>query len=499
MGKTMESKKTDLIFIICFLVVCLVPLLFMPVFGNQAPVGNEPEPKEPSLKTTDGKVNTNIMQDAGDYFSKKFAFRQELINTGDLIKGKVFGVSAQSGVIMGKDGWMFYSNTLEDFQGVSTLTDYRIASSAYNLKLIQDKLEKEKIKFAFTISPNKNSLYPDRMRSGYKINKQGRNSARLIKELKAKDVNYIDLYHLFEDKFKDKKEILYHKTDSHWNNKGAAMVSGYLQQQLGHEHTDWSGEKYKTRYDFQGDLATMVYPLVSDKDKEIYYDRKFTFDYSKKTLGEHKKKENREKKITDINEIETTNGSKKGNLVMLRDSFGISLVPFMAEDYAKGYYINKTPYFFQPAIDRKADTAIFELVERNLSYLTTDSPEIDMGKVDIKTDQLKIDKGFKGSANAEMSTSGNDFTKVYGNLDPSKMKDDTKMYISITSTDGKEYVTPAFRTTRYGQKSEKNKDYGYSAYIGWESLEPGDYSVELIYQNGSNEPVRTGDLGIVTM
>ncbi len=491
----MKGKTTDLIFIICFLAVCLVPLLFMPVFGNQAPVGNELEPKQPMVKTPDGKINTNVMQDAGDYFAKKFAFRQELINAGDLIKGKVFGVSAQSGVIMGKDGWMFYSNTLEDFQGVSTLSDYRIASSAYNLKLLQDKLKKEKIKFAFTISPNKNSLYPDRMRSGYRINKEGRNSARLISELKEKKVNYIDLYHLFEDK----KEILYHKTDSHWNNKGAAMVSGHLQQQLGHAHTDWSSEKYETRHDFQGDLAAMVYPLVKDKDKEIYYDRKFTFNYSDKTLKDHKKKENKDKKITDISEIETTNPGKKGNLVMLRDSFGISLIPFVAEDYAKGYYLNTSPYYFQPAIDRKADTAIFELVERNLSYLTTDSPEIDMGSAGINTGKLPVDEDYKGTAKAEMSTSGNSFTKVYGSLDPAKTDDETKVYISLTSGEGKEYVTPAFRTTRYGQKSEKDKDYGYSAYIGWDSMAPGDYSLKLIYSDSSGRLVRTGDLGSVTM
>ena len=72
-------------------------------------------------------------------------------------------------------------------------------------------------------------------------------------------------------------------------------------------------------------------------------------------------------------------------------------------------------------------------------------------------------------------------------------------YISLTSGEGKEYVTPAFRTTRYGQKSEKDKDYGYSAYIGWDSMAPGDYSLKLIYSDSSGRLVRTGDLGSVTM
>ena len=89
----MKSKKSDLIFIVCFMAVCLVPLVLMPFFGNQKPVGNEPEPVRPQIKTDDGKFNKKVMSDAGEFFSKKFAFRQQLINTGDLIKGKVFEIA----------------------------------------------------------------------------------------------------------------------------------------------------------------------------------------------------------------------------------------------------------------------------------------------------------------------------------------------------------------------------------------------------------------------
>ena len=476
----MKEKKSDLLFIICFMCICLMPLVLMPIFGNQKPVGNEMEPAKPEL-------NVNVLPDAGEYFSKKFAFRQELVNAGDLIKGKVFGVSAQSGVIMGKKGWLFYSNTLEDFQGVATLDDYRIASSAYNLSLIQQRLEDRGKKFAFTIAPNKNSLYPQFMRSGFRQNENTKNKIRLIAKMKESGVNYIDLYKLFEDQ----KEVLYHKTDSHWNNKGAAMVSRHLKEETGHEYTDWSGEKSEKRYDFQGDLAAMIYPLSRDNDKEFYYERDFTFKYVGESAGV-------KKDVTDKSIVETENDSKEGNLVMLRDSFGISLVPFMAEDYKKGYFINKAPYWIEPAISRDADQVIFELVERNLVNLTTDAPELDMGRVKMDTEDIPVDEDYKGTAKAEMSTSGNEFTKVYGNLDPAKTGEDTELWIIIRSADGDDYITPAFRTTRFGAKDNDKKKYGYSTYISWESLSPGDYEIYLIYGQ-EKELKRTEALGKVTI
>ena len=491
----MKSKKSDLIFIVCFMAVCLVPLVLMPFFGNQKPVGNEPEPVRPQIKTDDGKFNKKVMSDAGEFFSKKFAFRQQLINTGDLIKGKVFGVSAQSGVIMGRDGWLFYSNTFEDFQGISTLSDYRIDSSVYNLDLISKRLNRKGIDFAFTIAPNKSSLYPEKMRSGYRINKHGRNSSRLRKALKNSDVRYIDLYHLFERK----KEILYHKTDSHWNNKGAAMVSSYLKKEMNDDHTDWSDEEYKIRHDFQGDLAAMIYPLATDHDKEIYYDRKFTFEYTGESKAFLDDPENDKKDVTDQSVVETRNKGKKGSIVMLRDSFGISLVPFIAEDYGKGYYLNKSPYYFQPAVERNADEVIFELVERNLANLTTDAPELDMGKLKIDTSDLKEEE-YKGTAKAEMSTSGNEFNKIYGKLDPEKTKKGMKVYVSLTPSEGGgEYITPAFRTTRYAQKSDKDKDYGYAAYLSWNSIDPGEYKVRLIYGKNKKSLGITKVLGEVSM
>jgi hypothetical protein len=269
---------------------------------------------------------------------------------------------------------------------------------------------------------------------------------------------------------------------------------------MGHKATDWSDEKYVQKNDFQGDLAAMIYPLTDDNDKEIYYEKKFSFDYSDATKEFLDKPENDNKKITDQSVVETKNKGKKGSIMMLRDSFGISLIPFIAEDYEKGYFLNKSPYYFQPAIDRKFDVSIFELVERNLSYLTTDAPELDMGKVMIDKKKLKKDNDYAGTVKSEMSQSGNQFNKIYGDLEPEKTKNDTKLYIEMTSVDdGKEYITPAFRTTRYGAKDNELKQYGYSAYISWKSLQPGEYNVRLIYGNEGSGTKITQILGKVTL
>lgn len=68
----------------------------------------------PQLRTEEG-WNTDFLSEAGEYFQDHFGFRQQLVTANALINGKIFGVSTADGVIQGKNGWLYYKDSLSDY------------------------------------------------------------------------------------------------------------------------------------------------------------------------------------------------------------------------------------------------------------------------------------------------------------------------------------------------------------------------------------------------
>ena len=94
--------------------------------------------------------------------------------------------------------------------------------------------------------------------------------SQLIDEKKEFETGQIDVY---------KRQVLYHKRDSHWNNKGAAVAAETLLSSLKKEHVSYKKEPYTIKTDFTGDLDEMLYPLATTPEEEVYYDRQTTFAY----------------------------------------------------------------------------------------------------------------------------------------------------------------------------------------------------------------------------
>lgn len=56
-------------------------------------------------------------------------------------------------------GWLYFSDTLPDYMGQG-MSDAELRYLANDLALMQEYIESQGKQFAFTIAPNKNSIYP---------------------------------------------------------------------------------------------------------------------------------------------------------------------------------------------------------------------------------------------------------------------------------------------------------------------------------------------------
>ncbi len=465
-------KKGKLIYCILFFAICLCPSLGMLVTKQETSSENRQLSEFPSPKTEEGKINVEWLSQAGDYFQEHFAFRNELVTGNALLHGRLLETSTADGVIQGKNGWLYYKDSLDDYLGQDLLSDRSLFNIAHMLSMTQQALEEKGVNFLFTIAPNKNSLYGDNMPYYDKLKVSDQtNRENLESWLTTEKVAYADLYQALMEE----DEVLYHARDSHWNNKGAALAADVLMDALGKDHDSYEGESYTVRRDYTGDLDTMLYPLASTADDEIYYDKETTY----ATVEEIQS--NFDPRITTVNPV------KEGSLVMYRDSFGNALLPYMADAYANAYFSRGIPYQLMDVETHSADTVIIERAERFLPEMSQFPPVLTAKEISL-TENEEL-QGSDGAVDVKIKPQGMT-AQLSGRIKEGLLDTDSRIYLKVNGS-----VYEAFPMD---VKVEENlDDNGFCLYLPSELVAADGNDVEIliekdnkiynIYQNNIKE------------
>ena len=345
------------IFTAAFLLLCIIPsagMLFLPPTEAAA---NERLSPAPQFKKEDGSWNADVLDQVTDYIDDHFALRQEMVTANDALQTGLLATSPAEDVIYGRDGWLYYADTLDDYQNHATLTDEEVRQVAQTVADMQAYCEARGARFLFTIAPNKNSLYPENMPARYLQSDAQGNYEKLRPLLEEYGVHYADLFTFLSGQ----DEVLYLKTDSHWTNRGAALAHDFLMETIGLPHTAFADAPYTTAETHKGDLYEMLYPKGTACEAQQEYQT--TFSYVK------------EPRTAEDILIQTTNpDAPNGRLLLCRDSFGNALHPFLAEDFREATITRQMPY---PLTQVQAgDTVIVEIVERNLPNLLKYPPDL---------------------------------------------------------------------------------------------------------------------------
>ncbi|MBE6970398.1 MAG: hypothetical protein E7442_09830 [Ruminococcaceae bacterium] len=349
--KNRKKIKGAQIFTAMFLALCLLPGLGMLIFGESAAGANEVLANAPKLKNRDGSFNTEILSDLADYMGDRFFLRQEAITGWNAINTKLLKDSPAQNVIPGRDGWLYYADTLPDYSRSAPLSERELYSAARIMAQLQEYAESRDCRFVFTLCPNKNSLYDEHMPT-YPRMEGSSNAERLGTALLAEGVNYLDLFALFETQ----EETLYFATDSHWNAKGAALGADALLAAVG-KSGGWFDGGFTEGERHKGDLYDMLYPAGGKTEADQKSVEPFTYAYVSSYRAP-----------TDIT-IQTAREGESGSLLMFRDSFGNNSFPYLAERFGAALFSRSSSYDLSRIDECAADSVIIELVERNISYI----------------------------------------------------------------------------------------------------------------------------------
>lgn len=453
------KKSASIVYVAVCLFLCTLPFAGMLVARTDVTTENRTLAEFPQIQE-EGKWNIDYLQEAGDYFEDHFAFRSLLVTMDSVIQSKIFGVSNMDTVLAGKDGWLYYTATLNDYLGTDTLSERGVYNMVHNISLLQQYVEERGAKFLLTIPPNKNSLYGENMPyyAGDKVSDV--NNITLLKpELEKYEISYEDLFTVFSES----NETLYLRQDSHWNHKGAVLAYNTILNRLSLEHETYETiENVRTKTTY-GDLNKMLYPLDFAPEWDYSYKKEMTYRYVTETES-----------VEDA-WIETENADGEGSLLMFRDSFGNTLLPLMADTFQTGYFTKSQPYAIESYIERyHPEYVIVEKVERNIVDFAKEPPIMTGPVVTIEAQAEAVETSTEiVMAESEYDTA---YWEIKGQIDSAYMKPDMKIYVHMevgeTITDYE-----AFTVTT------SDSDNGYLLYIPKKQLMEEDIRLEILTES----------------
>ncbi len=352
------KKTLKLLFIIAFFVVCIIPVGLM--WRDTSTLSENRSLSEfPDWILDNGEWNKEFFDEFEIWLTEHFAFRGALVEADGALKYHVFASPSDGQVIIGKNEWLFFDETLNDYAGV-TLAEDEIDMIADTLQKVCQYIEGLGKQPMIMLAPNKNTIYPELMPGRFGNKNEVSNRTLLQEALEERDVPYLDAAQVLID-YKATDEVYLHQ-DTHWNNTGARLVLNALYKAWGLEASHELAE-YTTENTHESDLYQILFPQSDKLEAQRVYNAQNTFDY----VG-------RVRSMDDL-KIQTTceNGNGKSVLVY-RDSFGRAMIPYMGETFSQCMFNRSTPYDLSLVEEIECDYVLIEIVERNI---------VDLGGIEI--------------------------------------------------------------------------------------------------------------------
>lgn len=286
-------------------------------------------------------------------------------------------------VYVGYDGWMFYGATIDDYVGNYKYGENRLKFIADRFKERFEFCEENGIKLYFVVTPNKNSVYPEYMATEGIEMAEVRGIDVVLDYLKENTgVTVIDCREgLFAAKEARPEENLYYKLDTHWNNHGGFAAYTQIMDVICEDfptavkHTrdeyqiDYFDSYMKDEAYYLGwyDTITEEGPVYTPKSG---YKSTMTYRNDSGPYGEFVHAyihEDGYRDKTDYCRFENTSIPDAPSVYVIRDSFGIALVPFLKESFSESTFSWTLGFDKDDILEKKPDIVIMQVVERSLT------------------------------------------------------------------------------------------------------------------------------------
>jgi hypothetical protein len=308
------------------------------------------------------------------WFEDHFGFRARLVRWYGETRLFWLGVSPSASVVRGKDGWFFYADDggLEDYTHESLLTPEAIANWRDAVVRARKWCQSRGIAYVFTIAPDKHVLYPEKEPDTVR---QMEPTSRLDQVLNgiSDTATGVDVRPgLFDAK---RRERIYQKTDTHWNDRGAFAAYQQIIQAVRVQEPavppPWPRVEFEpASRDTHGlDLAGMMGLTRVLREDDLQLAPKV----ARRAVVVEPAGESANAEVGRL--VTEIPGSHLPRAVIFRDSFTSALAPFLSEHFSRAVYLWRNDFAADEVLKERPDVVIQEIVGRHL-YNYIPSPEL---------------------------------------------------------------------------------------------------------------------------
>ena len=308
------------------------------------------------------------------YVQSSMGFRPALVRARGLLAWNwLHGSPAPSSVVRA-DPWLFMRSerVLDDFRRVDPFTDAELATWSAVLERRRVWLESQGSQYLVVVPPNKETVYAEAMPPWATQASGPSRLQQLTAYLKATSkVTIVDLTATLESKKGEGR--LYHFTDTHWNDLGA--FAGY--QAVAQRLASWFPQLRPATLDQYvvseesvpgGDLARLCGLKTDLREPQIELRPRPGLELARNEKGEPLSIERMDVR----GERRFVTHSAAGQIpsaLILRDSFGEGLIPFLSRDMKTATWIWTYDFPAETVKELHPAVVIQELVERKLMTL----------------------------------------------------------------------------------------------------------------------------------
>lgn len=296
------------------------------------------------------------------YLSDHFGFRSLLIRAHGLLMVKCLGVTSNPAVILGKDGWLYLGNdgSLEDWRNIDPFTPAQLEQWRQMLEARDRFCRTRGIPYLFVVAPSKYDIYPEHMPDALTQVRRECRLDQLLEYLRSthSPVQVLDLRAPLLAAKPDGVR-LFQKTDTHWNDRGAwiaykaiamaakAHVPGV---RILAEEDFVPATRVRSGMDLAGLLG--LNDVLSEQSLDLIPRIPLRLPHVEQNM------------VEPITTEPTASGQPR--MVMFRDSFMTTVLPFLAESFGRGVYLWEDG--FDPSVIRAEhpDIVIQQFAQRKL-------------------------------------------------------------------------------------------------------------------------------------
>lgn len=272
------------------------------------------------------------------WMQDQFLLRDQWINTQRATDEAVFQKVEEGNILIGQDGWMFTK--------LFTVDDATQKQLNKNVQAVADFAANYPGRVTFLLAPSASVIYEDKLPAGAPMIDEN----AMLDEIFAKigeSASVLDLRQTFTE---NKEEYLYFKTDHHWTPYGAYLAYQQFCNLKGLTPFDLNAHEAVTVEDFQGThySATRLWNVQNDSITYYPLDNPMTIyritgeaQYEPETtenLINTEKFDTRDKYAAFLdgnNGYSVIEGNGTGSILVVKDSYANSFIPYLTENYAK--------------------------------------------------------------------------------------------------------------------------------------------------------------------